>query len=165
MRRARPVVLKLKVASPAMLSGGSTSSVSVTASASTVTVHVSLRWRSLCGSSANVVEGPLGVTVSATVPLVVHVSVKAPAPASTGSLNVTVMFVFVGTSVAPLGGVVAATKGDWSREQRWRGDSVVRGLGVVAVKSALFASVSWQPPSPRKAAVVFDRPGAGAPSK
>src|SRR5215207_9372419 len=104
-----------------MWSGGSTSSVSVTASASTVTVHVSLRWRSLWGSSTYEVEGPPGITVSPTVPLLVHASVNAPAAASTGSLNVTVMLESVGTSIAPFGGVVAATKGAWSSEQKWRG--------------------------------------------
>src|SRR5687768_13280070 len=68
MRRARPVVLNVKVWSPAMLSGGSTSSTSVTASASTLTVQVSLRWRSVCGSSKYEVDAPLGATTTATAP-------------------------------------------------------------------------------------------------
>jgi hypothetical protein len=95
----------------------------------------------------------------------VQVSANAPGAAVTDSLKVTLMFAFVGTSVAPFGGVVAATNGDWSVEQKWRGDSVVRGLGAPAVKSALFVSLSWQPPSLRKSAEVFESPGAGAPSE
>ena len=106
------------------------------------------------------------MTVSATAPLVVQASANAPAAAVTGSLKVTVMFESVGTSVAPFGGVVAATNGDWSVEQKWRGESEVRGLGVPAVKSVPFESLSWQPPSLRKSAEVFDSVGAGAaPSK
>ena len=95
----------------------------------------------------------------------VHASANAPGAAVTCSLKVTVMLAPVGTSVAPFGGVVAATNGDWSVEQKWRGDSEVRGLAAPAVKSVPFASLSWQPPSLRKSAEVFDGAGAGAPSE
>ena len=142
MRSARPVVEKLNVKSAAMLSGGSTSSTSEIAVDSTVTVHVSFCCRSLWGSRTNVVDGPSGVTVSGTSPLVVQSSANAPDPAVTGSLKVTVTFELGGTSVAPLGGVVAATNGAESVEQRCAGVSAVRGLGVVAAKSAAFTSES-----------------------
>src|SRR6266511_5501655 len=105
-----------------MLFGGSTSSASVTRSASTVTVHVSLTWRSVWGLRRYVVEVPAGVTVNVTAPLRVQVSANAPMVVSTGSLNVTVMFESVGTSVAPLVGVVAATEGAGSARQKCRGD-------------------------------------------
>ncbi len=40
------------------------------------------------------------------------------------------------------------------------------GSGARVVKSVLLVSVSVHPPAPRRAAVVFDRPGAGpVPSK
>src|SRR5207302_9271470 len=46
------------------------------------------------------------------------------------------------------------------------GDVVLRGAGEEAVKSATLLSVSVQPPSARKAAVVLESAGAGvAPSK
>ena len=50
--------------------------------------------------------------------------------------------------------------------QKSIGDSSVRGFGPAAAKSAALSSVSWQPASARKPAVVFDSAGAAAlPSK
>jgi hypothetical protein len=165
MRSARPVVEKLNSSSAAISSGGSITSTSEIAVDSTVTVHVSFCCRSAWGSRTNVVDGPPGETASGTLPLLVQASVNASVPAVTGSLNVTVTFVPTGTSVAPSGGVVAATNGAASAAQKCGGESAVRGPGVAAVKSAAFESVSWHPPSLRRAAVVLLRPGAVGPSE
>ena len=81
-------------------------------------------------------RGPARRDRQRTFPLVVHSIANAPVPAVMGSLKVMVTFEFVGTSVAPLGGVVAATNGAVSAEQECVGVSAVRGLGVVAAKSA-----------------------------
>src|ERR687896_436846 len=149
-----------------MLFGGSTSSTSVTASASTVDVQVSLRWSSPCGSSTNDEEAPLGVTMRATLPLREHARVNAPEAAFTASPKVTVMLVSVATSIAPFGGVVAATNGAESAEQKCVSVPLLRGLGGPLAKSAPLLSLSWQPPSARESAVVFVVAGAAAaPSK
>src|SRR5437588_7782503 len=146
-----------------MLSGGSLVSWSVTFAAKTVTVQVSPWTKSVLGSRVNVVGPPL--TVALCPPLVAQeIEYQLPVT-STGSVNVMETFAFTATSVAPFAGDVLATAGAASLPQIWVGVSVVRGAGAPAAKSAELLSVSWQPPLLRRAAVVFVRPGAGAPSK
>lgn len=166
MRSARPVVVKEKVKSPVIVSGGSSPSLSETAAPRTVTVQRSPAARSRAGSSVNV-RGP-PVTVTATALLRVQLSEKPPSATVTSSENVTSMFVVVGTSEAPSSGFVSVTVGAASpggAVQGRRRLEVVSGAGVPAVKSGVFWSVSWQPPAARESDVVFERPGAGAPSE
>src|SRR5205085_12569323 len=89
-------ILKLKTKFAAMLSGGSFSSWSVTCAAKTVTVQLSPAAKSLFGLMVNVV-GPPVTTVSATlrVPLVPQTTWNQLPVTLTGSLTVTVTFVFV----------------------------------------------------------------------
>jgi hypothetical protein len=115
--------------------------------------------------STKVVDEPLGETVNA-IAVPSHASPNALGPAVTGSLNVIVIVVDVGTSPAPFGGVVATTNGGWSPTHVFRGESVLRGSGDRATKSVEFTSVSWQPRGAGaggflKSAVVFESPGAG----
>src|SRR5438094_4293007 len=117
-----------------MLFGGSTVSWSVTSDARTVTVQPSEKARSDVRSSVNVVGPPVWTAVCE--PLVAHAIVYQAVETFTGSLNVTVMFVLNGTSVAPASGDVAVTAGALSPVQKWTGDAVLRGAGGGAVKSA-----------------------------
>ena len=166
MRRARPVVEKPNVKSPAMLSGGSSSSTSATAVDSTVTVHVSFCCRSLWGSSTKVVDGPSGVTVSETFPLVVHSS-RERAGAGGDGLAEGNRDVRIRRHLGR-----AARRSRRRDERRCVGGAEVRrrvrsprarsrGREVGRVRRPSPGS----PPSARKSAVVFVRPGAGAPSK
>ncbi len=105
-------IVKLNTKFAAMLSGGSTLSWSVTCAATIVTVHVSPAAKSTFGLMVKVV-GPPVTTVAATLraPLVGQAIENHSPVTLTGSLNVTVMFVFVAWSTAPLVGVVAVTVG------------------------------------------------------
>src|ERR1043165_7854404 len=91
--------------------------------------------------------------------------VYQPSVTLTGSLNVTEMFDVTETPFAPFAGVVEMTVGAWSAPQMFSGDSELRGFGASAMKSAELLFVSVQPPPRRRAAVVFESVGAGAPSK
>ncbi len=99
-------------------------------------------------------------------PLVPQALEYQPLETFTGSLKLMVMFASRATPVAPFAGSVLATAGAFSTEQRNAGVALLRGLGAPAEKSAALLSVSAQPFSARRAAVVFVRAGAGPlPSK
>ena len=86
------------------------------------------------GSSVKVVAGDAVrfVSVTAVAP---HVSVKAPAPALTGSLNVTLRLASTATFVAPVAGVVAVTVGAASPT----------GMSGTLAALALPAAQNWPP--------------------
>src|SRR5687767_4928053 len=92
-------VVNEKVASPAMLSGGSSASWSLTWLATTVTVHVSFDPKSVLTSSVNVVGPP--ETTAACVPVVVHATENHGSVTSTGSENVIETSRFRATFTAP----------------------------------------------------------------
>src|SRR5262249_4346627 len=82
----------------------------------------------------------------------------------TGSSNVTVIVVSIGTLVAFRPGTVENTSGSRSPAgHRWGGDAEFRGSGGLAVKSAELLSMSLQPEWVLNAASVFPRSGAGPP--
>ena len=97
--------------SAAMASGGSVASTSVTWLATMRSVQAVLMGRSVAGSSVNVVAGLAVRVVSVTGVPVGHCSTNAPAPAFTGSLNVTVRLASTATPVAFAAGVVVVTDG------------------------------------------------------
>ena len=135
---------------------------SVTFAAKIVAVQLSSVAKSVEGSSVNVVGPP--ATLAVRGPLAQVMSYH-PTAASTGSVNVMVMFDETPTPLAPFVGVVDATAGATSPTQKCVGDALLRGAGALAAKSAALLSVSTQPPLPRRAAVVFDSVGAAVPSK
>ena len=63
------------------------------------------------------------------------------------------------TPAAPFAGEFDATEGGRSNGHAWKVETVLRGAGAAAVKSALFWSVSMQPAPLRCADVVFSRAG------
>ena len=83
----------------------------------------------------------------------------------TGSLNVIVTLLSSATPDALSAGVVEAMNGAASPSQKTGVVAEFLGAGAAAAKSAPLLSVSWHPPSARKAAVVFERVGAAAVSK
>jgi len=94
----------------------------------------------------------------------VHVTANHAPLTVTGSLKVMPMLASSGTPVAPSAGRVEATCGPVAHGAS--GDDVLRGAGAPAAKSAALLSVSVQPPSARKAAVVLLSVGAAPlPSK
>src|SRR5204862_113690 len=93
----------------AALGGGSLLSLSLTCAASTVAVHSSPLPKSVFGSTVHVVGPPLTVTVCA--PVLAQLTVTELLVIVTGSLNVTLRFVFVATVTEPLVGVTAVTDG------------------------------------------------------
>src|ERR671911_2419185 len=99
-----------------MLSGGSFSSVSVTPAANTVTVHVSLRPKSLAGSSVYV-DGP-PVAVAGRAPVAEQEMENQDPAVATSSLNVIVMFESRATSEAFAAGGCELTRGAWSGSQK-----------------------------------------------
>src|SRR5256885_12943223 len=144
-----------------MLFGGSRVSWSVTSEATTVTVHLSEKSKSVVGSSVNVAGPPLWAAVCE--PLIAHETVYHAVETFTGSLNVIVIFVLKPTSLAPASGELAVTTGALSPVQKWKGDAVFRGFGAPAAKSIAFLSESVQPLSARRSAVVLLGGGAAAP--
>src|SRR6266550_1057647 len=118
-----------------MLSGGSFSSTSLTEVSSTVTVQLSLRLKSVSGSSVYVDGPPLTVAVWSPVE---PQEIEYHAPVTlTSSLNVIVMFESRATSDASASGEVALTRGAWSESQKCTFE-VFRGAVAAAVKSAAF---------------------------
>src|SRR4051812_1681100 len=97
-----------------MLSGGSLLSLSLTCAASTVAVQSSPLPKSVFGSTVHVVGPPLTVTVCA--PVLAQLTVTELLVIVTGSLNVTLRFVFVATVTEPLVGVTVVTDGAASIE-------------------------------------------------
>src|SRR5919112_200196 len=93
-----------------MLSGGSKVSASVIWLAKTVTVQVVPAGRSAVGSSVKLAAGE-ALSVKVWGEPAGHCTEKEPVVALTGSLKLTVMFVFCATPVAPLTGEVDATVG------------------------------------------------------
>src|SRR5262245_55716199 len=87
---AGAAVVKLKMLSAAIVSGGSSVSWSVTFAATMVTVQFSLEAKSEVGSRVNVVGPP--ETVAAWVPDVPQTIENQEPVTFTGSLNVTEMF-------------------------------------------------------------------------
>jgi hypothetical protein len=85
----------------------------------------------------------------------------------TFSLNVMSISAESATLVAPSTGDVLATVGGTSTTpHKFVGDAVLRGLGAPVAKSLPFWSVSVQPLSARRAAVVLVKAGVAAlPSK
>src|SRR6266536_2539594 len=157
-------VANVHVSSPAIVSGGSLVSWSETCEPTTVTVHVSPWAKSASGSSVNAVGPPL--TAAVWVPLVPHEIENQEPPTFTGSLKVIVTFAFAAMPVAPPAGERETMLGGWSPRQKWSGEIAFRGAGGPAVKSAPLLSVSVQPESLRRAAVVFESvEAAEAPSK
>src|SRR5438034_3837372 len=99
MRTGGATVLKLQTSLPAMLSGGSFVSWSVTFAAKTVTVHVSAGTKFVPGSSVKLVPAPLGVAVCA--PLIVQ-EIEYHEPLTfTDSLKPIVMLLSTETFAAP----------------------------------------------------------------
>src|SRR6266540_3651256 len=139
------IVPKLHVSFPAMLSGGSFVSWSVTFAAKTVTVQVSAAAKSESGSSVKLVGPPLTVAVWA--PLVVQLSEYQEPVTSTGSLKPIVTLLLTATSTAPALGFRLTTEGAASL--------VPRGFGAPTSKSLALLSVSVPPAAFRRAAVVL----------
>jgi hypothetical protein len=108
---AHVAVVNGTTTSAAMASGGSTVSASVTWLATTRSVHAVLTGRSVDGARVNVVAGLAVRFVSGTGVPAGHASTNAPAPAFTGSLNVTVRLASTATPVAFAAGVVLETVG------------------------------------------------------
>src|SRR5690349_608704 len=155
MRTAVASVVKLHESSAAM---------PATWAACTVTVQDSPGPKSAAGSSVNVVGPP--VAVAACAPLVAHEIANQSPVTVVAWLNVIVRLESTGTSAAPAAGAREAIAVGPAPPHVCSGEAVLRGLGAAAAKSAPLPSVSWQPPSRRTAAVVFERAGAGAvPSK
>src|SRR4051812_24370395 len=149
------LVVKLKMKSAAIVSGGSLASWSDTRLAVTVTVHVSLAAKSVSGFSVKVVGPPLTVAVWA--PLLAQEMLNQLPLTATGSLKVMSMLASSATPAAPLDGIVLATVG---------AVSLLRGFGAPAVKSSALLLVSTAPFPARSAAVVLLRVGAAPlPSK
>src|SRR5262245_55058905 len=97
------------VVSPAIRSGGSLMSSSVTSLPTILSVQEVANGNGVAGCRVNVVAGDAGVTVSAIgVP---HCSANAVAVTLTGSLNVTTRSAPTGTFVAPFAGTVVVTVG------------------------------------------------------
>ena len=101
--------MKEKTRSAAIVSGGSSASVSLTPWSSTVTVQVSPTAKSVTGSSVYAASAP--ESANAWAPLVAHEIENDAADTVTGSLNVMPTFAVVATAVAPAAGVVLATDG------------------------------------------------------
>src|SRR6266496_3140144 len=152
------VVVKLQESSTVIVSGGSFVSWSATLAAKTVTVQFSLDAKSASGSSVKVIGPPLALAVC--VPLREQEIENQLPVTSTASLKPTPMTASTGTPLAPLTGEREVTEGGWS-PQKLRSASELRGAGLPSTKSAELSSVSVQPASTRRAAVVFERAGAG----
>ncbi len=144
-------VVKLKTKSPAMLSGGSMASWSVTCAAMTVTVQDSLFAKSRSGFSVKVVGPPETVAVCA--PLEAQLIENHEPATFTASENVIATLAEVATFVAASAGFVDVTVGAASAPP-----VLLSGSGAAAVKSVALLSVSIAPPPRRIAAVVL--PGA-----
>jgi hypothetical protein len=101
-----------------------------------------------------------------SLPLESHESEYQEPVTSTDSLNVIETFAPGTTPAAPLAGEVDVTDGARSAGQVWKAETVLRGAGATAVKSAPLLSVSMQPAPLRCADVVFESVGAAdVPSK
>ena len=127
--------------------------VKLKSSAPVLTVQRSPCAKSVVGSSVNSVGPPL--CVNSWAPLVAQVMVNV---GSAGPLNVTVMLLSTGTSLAPSAGSVPVTTTGGGPPAPFCGS------GAPAVKSAELLSVSV-PAALRASAVVLLRPGAAAVSK
>ena len=106
---AASAVVKLKLWSPAIASGGSVVSWSVTCEATTVTVHDSLLAKFVSGSMVKPTGPP--VTVAVWAPLELHAIVYQPSVTVTGSLKLTVTLAPTPTFESPSDGVVLCTVG------------------------------------------------------
>ena len=132
--------MKLDVKSAAMLSGGSSVSWSVTASASTVIVHAASRGSWLGGIERE--RGRPAADGDRDGRRRRRSSEKAPSAASTGSLKVTVTFVSRSTSTAPLLGLVDVTRGASSPGGGGSSQSFSGSDGAFSRKSVALLSVS-----------------------
>ena len=125
---------------------GAIPSLSVTAEARIVTVHVSPGVKSAVGSIVNELSPAL--VTPACEPLAPHEIVNQSAAVVTASLKLTVMFALVATLVAPFEGDVEVTDGALSRptpSQACGAVATLRGAGAAELKSAALLSVSVQP--------------------
>jgi hypothetical protein len=128
-----------------------------------VTVHDSLLVKSVSGLSVKLVGPPLTAAVWA--PLAVQLIVNQLPATSTGSPNVMVTSAFGATPAAPAAGDVPETDGADSALQKWSVACELRGAGTAVAKSLALLSVSVQPDSARRAAVVLESVGAAAVSE